>query len=492
VPLGSAAVLQNWICREGKFQVRPGYRTVGDALADRPTRMITFYNAAGYYDTIVGTIAHWYLWNLGTLNWVDITDPANPLTGGDLTSQRFRTFMKGTPPINYVVGVNGWDDKPKKWDGSSQYYKDMGGSPPYAKCIAVNFNRMLLGNYKAGNVEYPMGVTVSAFNDFESGWLSTQTVILSDTSAPIMAMREMGPNTSVYKQDAIYVAAGQAAIDPFNFTLYYTGISGPVSGPAIVSLPNLNVHLGNDGQLHMFDGVSLSPLPPSVAYHIQNTWDPSKAYRAFGFYDSRRQEIYFFYADLDHEWPNQGIMVNKINGTVWPLTFGQLMPTCGMQLKTEVNLTIAEMTEPLSFYTSALDTLGYIHNTLWLADESGRVIEERGTDDAGDPIPFDLKLGLITPDPDSRDYLTIIESEHLFPRAAANQPVDITLGYSDSGEDPVDESLGAGQIDIGEEGPYIIGHEETSRLFTLKIAGEGTEEIQWRGSFISGVQRGPA
>ncbi len=489
VPLGAAAVLKNWIHREGKFQVRPGYHSVGDALADRPTRMVTYYNILGHYSTVVGTLGHWYLWNLSTLNWTDITDPTNPLHGTSLTTQVFHTFMMGTPPVNYLVGVNGWTDAPKKWDGSSQYYEDVLGSPPQAKCIAVNFNRMLLGNYKSGGVEYPLGITVSALNDFESGWLSTQTVLLVDTNGPIVAMRAMGANLPIYKQDAIYVATGQAAYDPFAFTLYYTGISGPVNEPAIVSLPTLHLYLGFDGMVYMFDGVTLSPISQAAQYHILNTWDAAKSEKAFGFYDSRRQEVYFFYPDLNHEWPNRGIMINRTNGTVWPFEFNQLMPTCGMQLKTELNITIAEMIEPLSTYTAALDTLGYVRNTLWLGDQSGQVIEESGNEDDGQPIPFDMELGLVSPDPQSRDYFTVIESEHLFPRAAASQTIDITLGYSDSGEVPVDEALGAGEIDIGNSGPYVLGHAETSRLFTMKMAGEATEEVQWRGSFLSGVKR---
>src|SRR5271157_6021122 len=150
VPLGAAFLLENWICREGKFQVRPGYQALGTALADQPTRMITYYNSLGNFSTVVGTLAHWYLWNLSTLDWTDITDPANPLHGDNSVRQRFRTFLTGTPPINYLVGVNGYSDNPKKWDGVSQYYADVGGSPPKANCIAVSFNRMLLGNYAAG------------------------------------------------------------------------------------------------------------------------------------------------------------------------------------------------------------------------------------------------------------------------------------------------------------------------------------------------------
>ncbi len=491
VPLGAAGVLQNWICREGKFQVRPGYRKSGTSLADIPTRMITYYNIKGEYSTVVGTLAHWYLWNLSTLDWTDITDPTNPLHGIDLiTTQRFRTFMKDTPPVNYLVGVNGWTDVPKKWDGVSAYYEDVAGSPPLAKTIAVSFNRMLLGNYKDGLVEYPLGITVSALNDFESGWLSTQTVNLMDTNGPIIAMREMGPNLPIYKQDAIYVATGQAATDPFAFTLYYTGISGPVNGPAIVSLPNLHLFLGSDGMVYMFDGVTLSPISQAAQYHIQNTWDSAKSDQAFGFYDSRRQEVYFFYPDLDHDWPNQGIMINRTNGTVWPFKFDQLMLTCGMQLKTELNITIAQMTQPLSTYTEALGTLGYVRDTLWLGNYDGQIIEESGNGDDDQPIPFDMELGLVSPDPQGRDYFTVIESEHLFPRATASQLVYITLGYSDSGEEPVDEALGAGEIDIGNPGPYVLGHAETSRMFTMKMAGEATEEVQWRGSFLSGVKRG--
>lgn len=490
VPLDSASILSNWIYRQGKFQVRPGYVDVGEALSDRPTRMVTYYNSAGHYDTIVGTVGHWYLWNLSALGWTDITDPTNPLHGTSATTQRFRTFMMGTPPVNYVIGVNGWDDKPKKWNGISDYYEDVAGNPPYAKCIAVSFNRMLLGNYKAGGFEYPMGVDVSAFNDFESGWLSTQSVILMDTSGPIIAMREMGSIVPIYKQDAIYVASGQAATDPFAFTLYYTGISGPVNGPAIVSLPNLHLFLGTDGMVYMFDGVSITPVSPAVQYHIQITWDSSKADRSFGFFDSRRQEVYFFYCDLDHEWPNQGIIINKTSGTVWPISFDQLMVTCGMQLKTELNITIAEMIYPLDTYTDALDSLGYVRNTLWLGEYSGPIIEEYGTDDIGQPIPFNAELGLVSPDSSSRDYYTVVESEHLFLKSENSQTVDITLGHSDSGENPVDETLGAGQLDIGDDGPYIVGHDDTSRLFTLKISGEGTEAVQWRGSFLSGVRRG--
>ncbi len=491
--MGSASLLNNWIYREGKFSVRPGYRGTGDTLSGRPSRMITYYNALGHYDMVVGTETHWYLWNLGILGWTDLTDPANPLTGDGNTTQRFRTFMKGSPQVNYLIGVNGWGDAPKKWDGVSTYYEDVAGSPPKSKCMAVSFNRMLLGNYISGGLEYPMNVDVSAFNDFESGWGATQTVVLSETSGPLIAMREMGANIHIYKRDAIYVAVGQAAIDPFNFTAYYTGISGPVSGLAVVSLPNIHLFLAEDGMVYMFDGITLSPLSQSIQYHILNTWDASKSDKSFGFYDSRRQEVYFFYPGPDETWPVQGIIINKTNGTAWPISFDYIRPTCGMQLKTELNITIAEMTEPLNTYNQSLDSLGYIRNSLWLGNYGGEILEEYGNDDLGQPIPFDVELGLISPNPNSRDYFTVVESEHLFSKSPVSpQVVNVTLGHSDSGEDPEDEDLGPGQLNVGADGPYIVGHEDTSRMFTMKLDGDALTSIQWRGSLISGTQRGPA
>jgi len=486
IPEGYARTALNWLKRGGGFQIRPGYSQIGSSLGNRACGVVQYDHHLGHRFTVVGTTDKWWHWNLTDLAWIDITEGGNGLTGSETTSQVFRVFYKSN--MAYLLGVNGYTNAPKKWDGVTAVYDDIAGSPPKAKCMAVNNNRLLLANTYTTQANVHQ-VDVSAFNDFEAGWGGTvQLVNLMDTPGEIVEMRELGNlETAIYKTDAIYVAVAQANLSPFFFELRAPSIQGPISPRCVVSTPNLHIFMGRNGGLWQFDGIHVTPLPDLFRQHIINTADLGALNRSFGWYDGVNGEIWFVYRGSGSANPNLGLVINVSDMTAWPVSFANFRPTAGLGAEIEENIRIGDMVLPLSGYSTPLSDMSHLYFKTALVGHTGDVVEEGGYTDKGDAIPFDLETGMQSPS-DAKAYFTAAEVDSLFARTSASQAVEVKLGSSVDGSDPAYTSLGS--VDVGNVGPYSLGARLTSRLFSLRIMGNATQPVKWRGSTVNGVIRG--
>jgi hypothetical protein len=481
---------RNWVYRDGKFKVRPGLAAYGNSLGEVPLAFYQYDHSDTHRRTVVSSLTKW--WNLSAINvWTDITDPTHPLTGTYTTSPNFRVFYKAG--VSYLLGVNGYADAPKKWDGTSATYDDIAGSPPNAKCIACGPDRVLLGNLSYSGETYPLQIDVSAFNDFDSGWLTVQTVNLAETSGQIIEMRELGNlNIVIYKSDAIYVAIPQAQIYPYAFQLVQTGIKGPANSRCVVSTPFGQIYLSFDGNVYLFNGSYVTPLGKAIQAHMITNADLDHLDTAWGYYDPRRQMVFFIYRLPGVKEPQEGICVDLLNNNaVWPISWANLRMTAGWGGLLESNILIKDMVEPLSYYTAALQDLTWLYTKTLFADQSGQIYleDDTYTTDGDDPIPFSLETGLFNNSQDGRRWITIQEMEHFFVTAADEQRICIELGKSNYGENPT--YTPAQIIDIGAGGPYVTSYRDTSRLTSLKIYGNATQAIAgWRGSVANGIPRG--
>ena len=483
VPVGYARRVLNWLKREGGLAVRSGYAPVGSSLGETACGVAQYDHHSGHKYTVIGTATKWWRWNLGTLGWDNIT--GTPLTGNEDTHQMFRVFYKSNKA--YLVGVNGHADAPMKWDGDAATYSAVGGTPPKAKCLAINNNRLLLGNTYTTQANIHQ-IDVSGFNDFETGWGTVQTANLMDTPGEIVEMRELGNlETAIYKSDSIYVAAAQADLSPYFFELRAPFIQGPASPRLVISLPSFHIFMSRSGGLWQFDGVHVTPLPEQLKQHIVDTADLGTLAKAHGWYDGINEEVWIIYCGRGSDAPNLGLVISLPDYTGWPIEFTNFRPVAGIGAELDTGVMIGDMVEKLSFYTGALKTLAHTYFRTAIVGHTGTVLEESGSTDNGDPIPVELETGMQSPG-DPKSYFTISEVDALFSKAPASQNVEFQIGYSEDGSDPVYRSLG--NVNIGNVGPYRLGSRITSRLFSAKLLASATQPIKWRGVIISGAVRG--
>jgi hypothetical protein len=444
----------------------------------------------------VGTLGSWFSWDIGVKDWVSITDPANVLHGTVGVHQTLRNFYKSG--VSYLLGVNGPSDNPKVWDGTSTYYADMGGSPPRAACMACGLNYVMLGNLFYGGVYQPLQVDVSAFNDFDSGWLSTQTVNLSETPGAIVVMQEFGNlNIIIYKTDSIYTAIPVAQLYPYTFQLTQTGIRGPAGPLCVVPTPYGHFYISDDANIYWFNGTYATPLSKSIQAHIVNTYNPNYLANSWGYYDTKRQLLFFIYCGIGSVVPNQGLCIDTLNNNaVWPISWTNLRMTAGRYNTLETATRIGDMTLPLSSYPVSLTSLNTTGIVMLWADQSGQIYQEApyATTDGTDAIPFLWETGLANLG-SGRQWVTLQEMEHYFVSAPNSQPITIQAGLSNYGEKPaytapylIDIGAPVGYAPAG--GPYITRYRNTTRMVSLLASGEATQNIQWRGTVANGAPRG--
>jgi len=480
LPLEAACDLTNLVYRGGKLLSRPGYVKFGSSLSQRPSNICSFRSETGVFHVVVGTTSGWWHWDLSTKQWVDITQAGNGLNGIPEVPQVFRVFHKNG--VAYLIGVNGFNDVPKKWDESASTYSDWSGPPPKARCMAVLANRCVLGNVY-DTEPHPTRVVVSSFNDFESGYDSVQVVEIIDTPGPIVEIRELGNlNAVIYKEDSIYLITAQAALAPFRISLKEAWVSGPVSPKAVVPTPRGHYYFSLDGHIVFFDGVRSRVLRGPSEALLAATVDFSRIRKAFGFYDARRGEVWFIYADSTSEEPNRGVVVRLQDESVWPVRWASLRPVCGKHLEVEEGTTIGDLTMTLGEISGTVGDLSAVSVRPVLCDVGGQVYRESGNSDDGTAIDVIYESGLIPPFGGMRSTLRSVE---LLARRNGGT-LTVKVGKSEGGESPA--YTNGKSADLSQSGRLHLPHREAGRYFSLRLEGPFTTELDYEGAYFDVVQ----
>ena len=479
---------ENWIYRDGEYRVRPGYAAFATDINQRPTSYFQYLHQDGALRTIKGTTVGWWKFNSGGNSWTDISGTA--LTASPTQQQIFRAFQKSG--ATWLLGTNG-ADSPKKWDGLTATYVDMGGTPPQARAMMVLFDRILLGNLLSGSTVSGSAVDVSANKDFDSGWGGTaQTEILTDTPGEIVSMMEMGIlQGAILKSDAIYNAIAIASTSPFRFEIKDILSKGDVeSGPASAALviqlsEGLIWWLGKDGACYAYDGIAVTQLPYRIQKRITDTANFASLSRAWGFYDRQRRHAWFIYPETDQTDPNIGVVINRDTFEMYPRRWSTLRPTAGGKLDTATGITIGEAVGTLG---ASLLTIGEYRNTtprIIIGDKDGQAFYETGFSDNGVAIPHFSETGL---DGTTERFITVQEIEHRLAKAAAAQRLTVKLGQANYGETRV---LGSGfTLAVGSAGPYVSGHRDTGKYFSLRLEGDSSQLVHWKGALAYLAKRG--
>lgn len=487
VPPEGAYDLENWILdKDGRFVSRRGFTAFGSSVSERPTGYVQYFNKDGSLKLVKGTNEGWFSYNIGTDDWDDITAGGNELTASAVQFQVFRVFQKAGETL--LIGTNEADAL-KKWDGDAATYSDLAGSPPRAKAMMSIFDRLVLGNLLSGGTISPVAIDVSANKDPESGWASVLTLLLADTTGSIVTMQEIGNLQGViYTTDSIHRLVAQGDVEPFRQELIQAKIKGPASPACVVEVEEgLHLYLAADASLRRFDGTAVRIFSKAAHAHIAGTADEDKLNRSWGAFDRDTRLAYFVYVPPGGTNPSQGVAVDVDSGAIYPIRFTTLRPSAGAFVTIESGVTIGELVGTIGEQEGVIGDYATTVRRFIVGEVGGQSLENKGTQDDGVDIPLTYESGL-NPLGEIRRYKDVQESEHLFAKAAGAQTVDISIGSSEGGENPTYET--AQSIDIGNAGPYILGHRLAGKMFSMKIEASASQEVPWRGSVANVVNRG--
>ncbi len=493
----ACADAENWLFRNRRFTVRPGYRRVGSSIGSRPVGFAAFDSATDRGLIVVATAVSgstpggWFVFNKITEDWDDITEASNELSGTRTNLAQFRTFVKdGTV---WLIGANG-ADKMKKWDAVSANYSDVGGQDRIPRCIAVAQNRLIAGGF----IDGPTEIEFSADGDFESGW-GTFSKALGETPGPIRAMQELGAmHVAIYKSDAIYVAAPYSPEFPFQFEPKFLWIPGPVSSLAVVSAGEAGhqYYLAEDGAIYYFDGSSFGSLGPHIQRYIASHWNESLKEACFGFWNRHQNELWFFFPDKVSGDIDRAVCISLPAMTLYPMRWKSEYWIVSAGISSIIVSTVAFMELAGTKYEdSSGRTYGDFEQdrtSVLLGRASGRIMQEGGTtDDDVEPIPieafFETGLSSIA---DAVNWLTVVRAEHMFERTLVDQEVQFMIAASQRGETPSYLPAEQRTMVLSQAPPLRTGHRVRGRQIMFRYEVDAVDEVTFNGALFHVSGRG--
>lgn len=475
---------ENVIWRGGKLRSRPGISALGSAATGERILGIFQYDHEDEDNRLVmATDKVLYLWDAGTNNWVQVPDDSNHFSGSVYTQVIMRPFTVGG--VTSLVCVNG-ADHPKVWDGKIlNHWHDVTGAR-HARTLAVLQRRLLMGGFADG----PAVVEYSTIDDINSGW-ATHSKSLGNTPGAIMAMMEHGPKAvMIYKTDAIYAAIPYTSETPFAFEPITLGIPGPVSAASVVSVPgSVHAFLAEDAGVYLFDG---SSRPELMSTHIQrwiaDRWSYQKRSTAFGLYNRRFRELWFFYPTIASGDSKEAVVINLDTGSMYAVRYPLGAISAGSSRHFATDLVVADIGETLmSDADMLLSDAQQQRNVVVLGGANGQAYEQTGYTDAGSAIPGYFETGQNAVSQSSR-WTTAVKVDNLFRQTSSAVKMQVSFGYSQRGEDRSFSDIQ--EWDLSSSSSHRTGHRVSGRMLSLKYSWSSSEEIVYLGSVIQVAVRG--
>jgi len=484
---GEARDALNWIRRDRRLTTRPGLTKIGTDTIERPLALFQYDHDDENGRIVCVTTIGFYLWDKATSAWVDKTG-GTPLTGTASSEVVIRTMNYGGERV--IIFTNGID-VPKKWDGVTAAYEDLGGTPPECACLSVAFNRLLLGNILGGASPSEQSVDISEYRNPDAGYNGTvQQQYLLDSNGAIRVMESIGNRrVGVYMDDAIYIGTAVGGEFPFRFDLAYKGTEGPVALRGLTPTPDGHIYLARDGTLRLFNGSTLSVVQRDTTddrihafvRDTQNYDDRSKSWLA---YDPILNELHVHYVLVGSDDIYGGFILNMSDLSLWPMMWDVPLPT-GIHARLIGGKAYGETVGVYSSYPVAYEDFETLKNVVIVQDDDGQLYEVLGNTDAGSAISHYIETG-IKPAGDPRKSAVIRYANHLIEPTSSHQTIDVQFGSSQFGEDRTLET--AKTIELG-VAPGRRRRETFHRLrgsmFSLRYSGDVTAPIEWRGTQVA-------
>jgi len=488
VPPEALRDAENWMRRDGRFRVRPGFTPFGGSVGQRPTALIQYLQHDLSPRLVMGTVASWWRYDIATGAWVSLA--GTPLTASPAQQQVFRVFDKAS--TTHLLGVNGVD-APKKWDGAAATYVNMGGSPPVARCMMVVADRVILGHLiSAGPTLSPVAIDVSALSDFDSGWGTVLVKVLGEVPGEIVAMEAMGFLQGViYLDTAIALAIAQDGPVPFRFD-FRPNLKGPIATRAVAPIADgIHAYLARDSAVYLFDGTMPRSLGLAVQRQIDKTITTDHLQRSFVAWDAQQQLIWVVYPAVAGQEPSRGVVIAMPDGQCYPVRWdGGYAPTCGASIAVPSGLTLGELTVPIGDLSNTLGEMDTVVPRFAIGNLTGQAMQDSGLADGVVPIPSFFETGLSAL---GENFATVCDAEQFFIKPTGAQIVRVRFGASDYGEERVLEPDPTGtenELELSEGGPYYTGHRLTTRFVSARVEANATQQVEWRGANVTIARRG--
>lgn len=484
---GEARDSLNWIRRDRRLITRPGLTSVGDPIGEYPLALFQYDHEDEIGRIICITTAGFYHYNNGTNSWDDKTG-ATPLQGTESSEVVIRTMQYGGDRV--VIFTNGID-VPKKWDGVSATIEDVGGSPPECGCMAVAFNRVILGNIIGGSDPSSQAVDVSEYRNPDAGYGGTvQQQFLLDANGKIVAMESIGNRRiGVYMEDAVYVGTAVGGEFPFRFDLAYKGIEGPVAARATIPTPDGHIYLARDATLRLFNGSTLSviqrdTLDDRIHAYTRDTMNYDERRRSWLAYDPVLNELHVHYVPVGSDECKGGFILNMSDLSLWPMLWPTTAPT-GMHARIVSGPLYRDVIGTYAEFDGSYADFSIVRHAVLFQDEDGQLYEFTGNDDDGTAITHYIETG-IKPAGDPRQAAVIRYANHLIEPSASGQTINVQFGASQFGEDRTLESAKSVALELtAGRGRRQSFHRLRGSMFSLRLSGEASTQIEWRGSQVA-------
>lgn len=278
--------LLNFMPYDGKLCVTPGVALVTQStMSGAPRALLSWLRDDGNVPLVLVTSTKAYKYIDSTLT--DITRESGPYTGA------ISSFVDMTIFGAACIFTNG-SDAIQKWDGSSDHFVALGGSPPVVATLTTAMTFLVL----AGVASYPRRVQWSdsgnaeAYTGGDSGYLT-----LYQGPGEVMRLLTLGDSIIAYRRNNIHL-------------LYYVGppfiwgqrqvfsSNGLLAAGAVVDIDGRHFYLGNDYNIYAFDGANKIALGDSVRQEIQKSIDVQYEYRCFAVVHAAYNHIYFYFPPL--------------------------------------------------------------------------------------------------------------------------------------------------------------------------------------------------
>ena len=312
---------------DGLCKTRQGYGLIAPLNpTDRPMGLISYFDAGGNYQVIVGGLTTWQLYNGAGPSFTNITGTPN----AGSADQPVRFAVLPNAGNVWVYGCNGAGNDPiRQWHvgiGGGVYTTNNGANSP-SSCadMAVLNNRLVVINTVEGGTNYFYRVRWSAINDGQTWPAGAIADLVDHTEANIAIINTSRTSAIIYRPSSAWIinAIGGGS-DSYSYSFERLpaadNLNGPGNPAAVVTAEGLQYYMGNDGRIYMFDGTAIYPISDPIDAAFGPIFDAGFASRVNGTYLPSKRQLWFFAPIVGSSSdPNTGVCFNITRQVFEPL-----------------------------------------------------------------------------------------------------------------------------------------------------------------------------
>ena len=488
LPEGSYLASSNWLTRRGRGRPRPGYDLLTTATDTQRVLGLGFRGSRQLGNNIaVFTKSHQYHFDGNTLSDISL---GSYTSSSDNELVRSLTFTQGG--TDYLLAINR-SNALMEWTGTG-LFTATSGSPPAGKDLFVLGNRLVViqPNSNMYRVQW------SRFKD-RTSWTSTDISDLRDTPGYPVAGAPFGPNTgAIYKDDCVYLATVQAAVEPFQFQ-FIGLVPGPMSAAALVNALGIHYWIGEDFSIYKFDGAEPKLVSSGLTQTIATNLNYSDRDQSFGYASISQdfREVWFFYPNRSGTF--NGISLNIITEAINHHTFTADTITAASDWRMG-GATI----DGLDAFSSTIDGLDSVYSTIdgmdgnnpveptiLIGTSAGEVHILNGTyvDDDGTSFSWSFEDRWVAPGA-TQSRVQVDAVDTLWRQCSGNITVTTDVAVTDKLTGT--ETGTTATFNAGEDAQHLLTFPNLrGKLVRVKYSGTAvSQNLEYRGGILTSWPRG--